>query len=229
MGAMTFEEWCSYKKMVMGETPAWFDDPAERRRRFEAYRAAFEENCSAANPLDAAFAPVADLPLDVAPVTAPSAAQIGSGASYLASIRAAALALLVQIMLFAAPAFAGGNVLVNGDVLAAQDRVSLEAVVGPLEPGRYWVSDNGEFGREGADIPIANLRLLIQQRIQAAQTPWQAQQQYALRQQLKLAARILQNATRQRQDAPNRYRDGYNFSGGGTANGCIYAPTWSNC
>ncbi len=214
MGVMTFEEWCSYKKRVMGETPAWFDDPAERRRRFEAYRVAFEENCSAANPLDAAFAPAADRPSDV---------MLGSGCRRSADridaipffrIRAAVLALIVQIMLFAAPAFADGNVVVNGNTLAAQDRVSLEAVVGPLEPGRYWAEENGDFGHEGVNRPIANLRRLIQQRVRAAQAQWQAQQQYALRQQLKLTARIVQNVMRQQQAAPNK---------------CVSTPNWSNC
>jgi hypothetical protein len=104
MGVMTFEEWCSYKKMVMGETPAWFDDPAERRRRFEAYRIAFEENCSAANPLDAAFAPVTDRPSQAVPAPIPPVARVETSSSYLSEVQAAALALLVQIVPFAAPA-----------------------------------------------------------------------------------------------------------------------------
>jgi hypothetical protein len=214
MGVMTFEEWCSYKKRVMGETPAWFDDPAERRRRFEAYRIAFEENCSAATPLDAAFAPAADMPLDVISAPVAAARRIASRPSYLSAIRAAALVLVVQIMLFAAPAFASGNIVVNGNTLAAQDRVSLEAVVGPLEPGRYWAEENGDFGHEGVNRPIANLRRLIQQRVRAAQARWQAQQQYALRQQLKLAARIVQNVMRQPQAAPNK---------------CASTPNGSSC
>jgi hypothetical protein len=203
MGVMTFQEWCSYKKVVMGDMPAWFDYPSECRRRFDAYRIAFEDNCSVANPLDSAFSPSAEQPVDMAPIPVAMAVQTRSGPSYPATIRAAVLALLVQIILFTAPAFAGSIVIVNGDTLAAQDRSSLEAMVGPLEPGRYWVADNGEFGREGADIPIANLRLLIQQRVQAAQTPWQAHQQYTLRQQLRLTAQLLQHATRHRPAAPN--------------------------
>jgi hypothetical protein len=246
MGAMTFEEWSSYKTMVMGETPAWFNDPNERRRRFEAYRTASEDNCCVVSAPVVGFTPVARRPIDVAPIAVPMVAQTGPAISYRAMVRAAALALLVQIMLFAAPAFASGTVLVNGNALAGADRVSLEAVVGPLDPGRYWVDDNGEFGREGADIPIANLRLLIQQRMRAAQTEWQAQQQYALRQQLKLAALLLM---RQRQTAQSGYATGNIFSSGerysdgswtyysghssygvgGTANGCVYTPTWSNC
>lgn len=104
MGVMTFEEWCSYKKMVMGETPAWFDLPAERRRRYEEYRIAFEENCSAANPLDAAFAPATHRPLHAILAPVPSRPHVELKRSYSSKIQTAALAFLVQIMPFVATA-----------------------------------------------------------------------------------------------------------------------------
>lgn len=45
MSAMTFDKWCSYKKRVMGEMPAWFSDPQERQRRHDEYVRAFNSCC----------------------------------------------------------------------------------------------------------------------------------------------------------------------------------------
>lgn len=45
MSAMTFETWCSYKKRVMGDLPAWFAVPQERQRRYEEYVRAFNSCC----------------------------------------------------------------------------------------------------------------------------------------------------------------------------------------
>jgi hypothetical protein len=247
MGAMTFEEWRSYKKMVMGDTPVWFDDQAECSRRFHAYRAAFEESCTPANPLDTAFSKVAARPEIPVAAMLPPAAYVWASHRVPRGIWIVAVALLVHLMVFAAPARAGDDVFVNGNALGVQDRTSLEALVGPLEPGRYWIRENGDFGREGTYNPTANIRLIIQQRIQAARTNWQMQQQYMHRQQLM--AQMLQDARRQRQAAQNGYMYGNNFSSGelynngswshysghsnygvgGTANGCIYTPNWSNC
>jgi hypothetical protein len=45
MSAMTFEKWCSYKKRVMGELPAWFSNSQEREWRYNEYVRAFESCC----------------------------------------------------------------------------------------------------------------------------------------------------------------------------------------
>jgi hypothetical protein len=247
MGAMSFEEWCSYKKMVMGDTPVWFDDQAECSRRFQAYRAAFEENCTPANPMDAAFSAVSARPEISVAAMVPVAAYAPKNHGFPRAIWIVAVALLVHLMIFAAPAYAGEDVFVNDNALGVQDRTSLEALVGPLEPGRYWIRENGDFGREGTYNPTANIRLIIQQRIQAARTQWQAQQEYMIRQQLMV--QMMQNALRQRQAAQSGHMYGNNFSSGerynngswshysghgnygvgGTADGCIYTPNWSNC
>ncbi len=47
MTAMTFAEWRDYKVKVMGQPPAWFDDHDECRRRYDDYRSAFDDNCTA--------------------------------------------------------------------------------------------------------------------------------------------------------------------------------------
>lgn len=104
MGVMTFEEWCSYKKMVMGETPAWFDLPAERRRRYEEYRVAFEENCSAANPLDVALAPSAYRPMRTVLAPISPRPQVEVKRSTFSEIQTAALTFLIRVMPVAARA-----------------------------------------------------------------------------------------------------------------------------
>jgi hypothetical protein len=241
MASMTYAEWREYKEMVMGGTPRWFDDQAECRRRYEAYRDAFEASCSAAHPADAGFTPpvpVATIPVHAMPAPRPVMAH---------RLWAAAIALFMQFAVLAAPVFAGGDIAVNGNVLSAQERATLEMLVGPLEPGGYWAHDNGDFGRAGSEKPMANLQARLQQRIQAAQMQWQMQQQQALRQQLM--AQMIQNAMRQRQAAQGGYMYGNNFSSGqrynngswshyngysnygvgGTSDGCIYTPNWSNC
>jgi len=245
MARMTYEEWREYKEMVMGETPDWFDDPTESRRRFESYCAAFESSCTAANPLDATFAPrVPDAPIAI---PTPMIAHAAPARSAPQRLWAVVFALILQLTVLAAPAFAAGDVVVNGNTLSQQERTTLEAIVGPLQDGSYWAHDNGDFGRKGSDKPVANLRTIMQQRLQAAQMQWQLQQQQALRQQLM--AQMIQNALRQRQAAQGGYMYGNNFSSGerygngswshyngysnygvgGTADGCIYTPNWSNC
>ena len=243
MACMTYEEWREYKEMVMGETPAWFADPVESRRRFEGYCDAFEASCSAANPLDTAFAPR----LPVMPVPMPVAERAIAPRSVPQRLWAVAVAFLLQLAVLTAPAFAADDVVVNGDTLSRQERAMLESIVGPLEDGSYWARDDGAFGRTGSDKPMANLRAIMQQRLQAAQMQWQLQQQQALRQQLM--SQMIQNALRQRQAAQGGYMYGNNFSSGqrygngswshynghsnygvgGTADGCIYTPNWSNC
>jgi hypothetical protein len=245
MAFMTYEEWREYKEMVMGDTPDWFDDPMESRRRFESYCDAFEGNCTAANPLDAAFAP--RLPALPVAIPMPMAARAVPARSAPQRLWAVAFALILQLAVLTAPAFAAGDVVVNGNALSQQERATLEAIVGPLQDGSYWAHDNGDFGRKGSDKAVANLRDIMQRRLQAAQMQYQLQQQQALRQQLM--AQMIQNALRQRQAAQGGYMYGNNFSSGeryangswshyngysnygvgGTANGCIYTPNWSNC
>ena len=240
MGHMTFDEWRDYKEMVMGETPRWFDDPMECRRRFESYREAFEESCTAVKPVETVSVP--------RPLVAPQAVVAhAANVSVAHRLWAAAFALLLQFAVLAGPAFAGGDIVVNGNALTTQERATLEALVGPLEAGNYWARDNGDFGRKGSETPVTNLRAIMQQRLQAAQMQWQIKQQQALRQ--RLMAQMIQNALRQRQAAQGGSMYGNNFSSGqrygngswshyngysnygvgGTADGCIYTPNWSNC
>lgn len=252
MARMTYEEWCEYKQLVMGEPPAWFHDPEERARRFQSYHDAFEGNCIEANPLDAHFFPETTLQSDAAiaatiPVAtiAPTSVQPHAFARHAWVIAAA---IVLNLMVMAGAAFAGdGGVIVNGKTLTVQERTSLEAIVGPLAAGRYWARKNGDFGRDGSSAPTVNLRHLVLQRIEAARLQRQRQLQ-----QQQMMARAIQNAMRQRQ-AMQRSQNGYtygnrfssgqrynngswshynghsNYGVGGTANGCIYTPNWSNC
>lgn len=246
MAVMTFEEWLNYKALVLGGAPAWFEIPAECERRYASYREAFDGNCSAANPRDVAFKPtiLAAHAIDAAPTRrTPIATPV------IGRLWTIAFALLVQLVVIASPALADSrDIVVNGKPLAAQERLSLESVVGPLEPGAYWAHENGDFGKEGSKTPSVNIRTLVQQRIQATRLLWQhQQQQQALRNQMM--AQMLQNAWRQRQQMQGGYTYGNNFSSGqrsgdgswshyngysnygvgGTSDGCIYTPNWSNC
>ncbi len=58
----------------------------------------------------------------------------------------------------------GGNtgVFVNGRELPALDLAGLQALVGPIAPGRYWLDGQGHAGAEGGP-PVANLRVLASQ------------------------------------------------------------------
>lgn len=245
MARMTYEEWRDYKEMVMGETPAWFADATESRRRYESYCSAFEGSCSAANPLDAGLAP--RVPAAPMPVIAQAVTPQPVATSVMSRLWAVAVALVIQLAVLAGPALADGGVVVNGETLSPAKRAMLESIVGPLQDGGYWARDNGDFGRKGSDEAVANLREIVQQRLQAVQKQWQRQQQQALRQQLM--AKMIQNAMRQRQAAQGGSMYGNNFSSGqrygngswshyngysnygvgGTSNGCIYTPNWSNC
>ena len=112
MALMTYAEWRAYKKMVMGDTPRWFDDPAECRRRFEGYCDAFAASCSEANPMDAAFVPrgtAVMLPALERPVAQPPVAQ---------RFWVAAFALIMQLAVLTGPAFAAGDAVVNGNPVA---------------------------------------------------------------------------------------------------------------
>lgn len=240
MAHMTFEEWRRYKQMVMGETPGWFDDPAECRRRFEAYRVASVESCSALSPAEVVPAPPRR------PMPLPSSQMHECRASVRQRIWVAVFALIMQFAMLAAPAFAGGDVVVNGSVLSNREQSSLEAVVGPLSAGAYWLEENGDFGRMGSNEPFANIIVLVQRQFGAARENWVIQQQ-SLRE--RMLAEMIQNAMRQRWDAHRGYIYGNTFSGGwrdargrwghyngydnfavgGTADGCIYTSGWSNC
>jgi hypothetical protein len=251
MAVMTFEEWLNYKALVLGGAPAWFENSAECERRYASYREAFEGNCSAANTQDAVFTPTIPAAHVVDADQTVRSHRVRGAAPMVARLWTIAFALLVQLVVIAAPALAGGqDIVVNGKSLAARDRVSLEAIVGPLEPGAYWARENGDFGKVGSEAPSANIRALVQQRLQAARLLWQRQmqqrQQQALRNQMM--GQLLQNAWRQRQ-AQAGYTYGNNFSSGersnngswshyngysnygvgGTGDGCIYTPNWSNC
>lgn len=253
MDVMTFEEWINYKALVLGGAPVWFEDAAECERRYQSYRDAFEDNCTSANPMDAALTPTSPTPaipeahvIHSVSETRTKRAQVSK--PVVARLWTIAFALLVQIAIVASPALAADDdVVVNGRVLNAQERASLESVVGPVEPGSYWARENGDFGEEGSETPSANIRTLFQQRLQAARLRWQQQQQQkAVRNALIL--QMMQNAMRQRQaqggymygnrfSSGQRYGNGSwshyngysNYGVGGTANGCIYTPNWSNC
>jgi len=54
------------------------------------------------------------------------------------------------------------SVWVNGRRLPGQDLRALEALTGPIEPGRYWVDGNGNAGREGGPA-LVNLAQLARQ------------------------------------------------------------------
>jgi len=256
MAVMTFEEWLNYKALVLGGAPAWFEITGECERRYASYREAFEGNCSVADSQDAAFASAIPTDAPAAHVvdavqTARRQSPVQGATPVVARLWTIAFALLVQLVVIAGPALAGGqDIVVNGKPLAAHERASLEAVVGPLEPGAYWVHENGDFGIEGSEAPSVNIRTLVQQQIQAAQLLWQRQvlqrQQQALRNQMM--QQMIQNAWRQRQ-AQGGYTYGNKFSSGqrnsngswshyngysnygvgGTGDGCIYTPNWSNC
>ena len=54
------------------------------------------------------------------------------------------------------------SVWVNGRRLPAQDLRALEALTGPIEPGRYWLDGNGHAGRVGGPA-LVNLAQLARQ------------------------------------------------------------------
>lgn len=54
------------------------------------------------------------------------------------------------------------SVWVNGRRLPAQDLRALQALTGPVEPGRYWLDANGNAGREGGPA-LVNLAQLARQ------------------------------------------------------------------
>ena len=255
MASMTYEEWCDYKEMVMGETPAWFDDPAERERRYQEYHDASEGNCTEANPLDANLVLTSQQEINVvtpapAVIAATSAADIPSR-SFAQHIWAIAIVIALNVVVLTGAAFAGGNgLVVNGKTLSMQERASLESIVGPLKDGRYWARENGDFGRAGVKTPMVNIRDVVNRRLEAARMQRRLQLQQMVRQQMM--ARAMQNAIRQRQAMQQRQQgymygnrfssgerygngswshyNGYsNYGVGGTANGCIYTPNWSNC
>ncbi len=55
----------------------------------------------------------------------------------------------------------GTGVFINQRELHPQDVVHLEAILGPIEPGRYWLDAHGNAGLEGGP-PIVNIGQLIQ-------------------------------------------------------------------
>lgn len=255
MAAMTYDRWCSYKVRVMGEPPIWFHDPGERKRRYLAYRSAHDDNCITVDPDDPAFVSVYPMQHRFNSGEIDSTMQVArmrvKAPSLTRRIWSFIFVAFVNLMVLAGPSLAESyEVLVNGETLTPQNRTVLEALVGPLEPGSYWVRENGDFGRSGEAEPIANLRLAIQQRIRLAQQQQQFQQEMRRRQ--ELAAQAYLNAMRQRQaiqQGSNNYMYGGRFSSGqrygngswshyngysnygvgGTSDGCIYTPNWSNC
>lgn len=54
------------------------------------------------------------------------------------------------------------SVWVNGRRLPGQDLRAIEALTGPIEPGRYWVDAYGNAGREGGPA-LVNLAQLARQ------------------------------------------------------------------
>ena len=245
MAVMTFEEWLNYKALVLGGAPAWFKDATECENRYRSYCAAFDGNCTPANPMETALSAQIPEPHVIHRVeTAAHRREARVTRAVVARLWIFGVALLFQVAILAAPAFAGEqDVVVNGETLSHQDRAVLESVVGPLAPGAYWAHDNGDFGREGSDTPRANIASIVRQRVMAAQRVRQMQQLLNA-----MRAQALQNVMRQR-EVQGGYMYGNNFSGGqrydngswshyngysnygvgGTADGCIYTPNWSNC
>jgi len=246
MEVMTFEEWINYKALVLGGAPAWFKDATECERRYQSYRDAFEGSCTTANPMDAALTPNLPPAHVIHTVSQTHTPRPQESKFVVARFLAIAFALLVQVVIVAGPALAGdSDIVVNGRVLAAQERAQLESVVGPLQPGAYWAHENGDFGVEGSETPSANIRTIVQQRMMAARILWQRQQQAR---QNAMMMQMMQNAMRQRQaqggymygnrfSSGQRYGNGSwshyngysNYGVGGTGDGCVYTPNWSNC
>jgi len=54
------------------------------------------------------------------------------------------------------------GVFVNGRQLEATDYMALASIVGAIQPGRYWLDGQGNYGFEGYQVPAGNLYLLRQ-------------------------------------------------------------------
>ncbi len=61
----------------------------------------------------------------------------------------------------AGPAAPSGDVLfLNGVALTAFERAQIEALIGPLPAGRYWLDQNGFFGPEGGAAMVDLMRVV---------------------------------------------------------------------
>jgi hypothetical protein len=250
MSAMTYTEWCDYKQRILGNPPAWFADADERRSRYDAYAEA-AQSCSTISETE--ILPSHCGQPDAAPqhAAAPVRRFVPVRAVTIeAVVRFVRIAAMTIVAMFAILATARadtaqGQVTVNGDPLPLENRVAIEALIGPLSPGAYWLKDDGRIGRAGDSEAIANLRVALAKRLAAMRAAALRQQQQLNRQLMMQAWR---NAARHKQlkqgySYGNRFSSGQRYSNGswshynghsnygvgGTANGCIYTPNWSNC
>ena len=60
----------------------------------------------------------------------------------------------------------GTQVVVNDRILHPQDVFSLQALLGPIIPGRYWLDHDGNYGVEGGPV-AGNLLVAVQARMAA--------------------------------------------------------------
>ncbi len=254
MSAMTYTEWCDYKQRILGDPPAWFADADERRSRYEAYAEA-AQSCSTISETEILPSQIAQPAVQASPQRAierspdrraiPAPSITIEAAARFIRIVAMTIVAMFAILATARADTAQGQVTVNGDPLPPANRVAIEALIGPLNPGAYWLKDDGRIGRAGESEAIANLRVALAKRLAAMRQAALLQQQKLNRQLMMQAWR---NAKRHKQlkqgfsygnrfSSGQRYNNGSwshynghsNYGVGGTANGCIYTPNWSNC
>ena len=254
MSAMTFTEWCDYKQRILGNPPAWFADADERRSRYDAYAEA-ALSCSTISETEvlpsrmAQPAVQAVRPQAIAPVrirhSVPARSFTFQPVARFARIAAVAIIAMFTVLAGARAEPAQDRITINGDPLPPANRMAIEALIGPLNPGAYWLKDDGRIGRAGETEAMANLRMALAKRM-AAMREAALQQQQRLNRQLMMQA--WRNAARHKKlkqgysygnrfSSGQRYGNGSwshynghsNYGVGGTANGCIYTPNWSNC
>lgn len=63
------------------------------------------------------------------------------------------------------------NVWINGRRLPAADLRALQALTGPIQPGRYWLDGSGTAGREGGPA-LVNLAQLARQSRSTSTRSW---------------------------------------------------------
>lgn len=254
MSAMTYTEWCDYKQRILGNPPAWFADADERRSRYDAYAEA-AQSCSTISETEVLPSRMAQAAVRAAPQHAIAPARVRRSVparsitiepvARFARIAAVAIIAMFAVLAGARAEPAQGQVTINGESVPRANKAAIEALIGPLSPGAYWLKDDGRIGRAGKPEAIANLRVALAKRIAAMR-------EAALRQQGRLNRQLMmqawRNAARRKQlkqgysygnrfSSGQRYGNGSwshynghsNYGVGGTANGCIYTPNWSNC
>jgi len=254
MSAMTYTEWCNYKQRILGNPPAWFADADERRSRYDAYAEA-AQSCSTISETEVLPSHMVqpaireDRDQGIAPAhvsrSVPARSIMVEPVARFARIAAVAIIAMFAVLAGARAEPAQGQVTINGEPVPLANKAAIEALIGRLSPGAYWLRDDGRIGRAGEPKAIANLRVAVAKRI-AAMREAALRQQEVLNRQLMMQA--WRNAARHKQlkqgysygnrfSSGQRYGNGSwshynghsNYGVGGTANGCIYTPNWSNC